>query len=194
VTLARPDAGCACRSLQACRSAAALARPEAAAQKPTMGTAKRFYDAFAVGDWYTMGLLYAPNATFSDPAFPLLSAEETALMWKMLLTRARDFKLSARVKEDDQRARIQWVARYTFGKTGRRVVNRINTDMTLSAGRIVRQVDSFDFWRWSRQALGMPGLLLGWTPYLKGKVQQEAAANLARFAQREATSTMRRQR
>jgi hypothetical protein len=35
-----------------------------------------------------------------------------------------------------------------------------------------------DFWPWSRQALGAPGLLLGWTPLLRAKVQRQAGANL----------------
>lgn len=150
-----------------------------------MGTAQRFYDAFAVSDWHTMGLLYAPNATFTDPAFPLLSAEEASLMWKMLLSRARDFTVSANVQENGDRARVLWVAHYTFSKTKRRVVNRVQTEMTFSAGRIVRQVDRFSLWQWSRQALGLPGLLLGWTPLIRTQVQREAAQSLQRFAAEE---------
>jgi len=40
---------------------------------------------------------------------------------------------------------------------------------------------SFDFWAWSRQALGLPGWLLGWTPWLRRKVRATAARNLAKF-------------
>ena len=45
--------------------------------------------------------------------------------------------------------------------------------------------DRFDFWRWSRQALGAPGVLLGWTPMLRGKVRGQAGANLQRFLAKE---------
>lgn len=41
--------------------------------------------------------------------------------------------------------------------------------------------DHLDFWRWSRQALGTPGLLLGWTPFLKAKVRTQAGANLQKI-------------
>ena len=41
--------------------------------------------------------------------------------------------------------------------------------------------DRFNFWTWSRQALGAPGLLLGWSPYLRNKVRAQAASNLQRF-------------
>ena len=37
------------------------------------------------------------------------------------------------------------------------------------------------FRSWSRQALGTPGLLLGWSPFLRNKVRATAAANLKRF-------------
>ena len=48
-------------------------------------------------------------------------------------------------------------------------------------GLIVEHRDRFDFWRWSRQALGAPGLLLGWTPMLRNKVRAQAATKLALF-------------
>lgn len=148
------------------------------------GTAARFYDALGVQDWTTMGRLYAPQARFRDPVFVDLDADRTRAMWHMLLSRARDFSCSATVEEDDRFARVIWVARYVFSATGRPVVNRVYTEMELGADRILRQVDRFNFWRWSRQAFGPLGWALGWTPMFRGKVRREAAANLAKFMQR----------
>ena len=52
-------------------------------------------------DHYTMGLLYAEHATFSDPVFQLLNAKGTRLMWQMLLSRAEDdFGIDYDVLED----------------------------------------------------------------------------------------------
>jgi ketosteroid isomerase-like protein len=148
-----------------------------------MTVAQRFFDAFALGDHHTMGQLYAPDATFSDPIFPLLSAEEVRLMWRMLLTRAQDFAVSATVDETPHGARAVWIARYRYG--ARPVRNRVYTEMAIAAGKIVRQVDRFSFWRWSRQALGWQGWLFGWTPWLRNRVRAQAAEALRRFAQRE---------
>jgi hypothetical protein len=47
-------------------------------------------------------------------------------------------------------------------------------------------------WRWSQQALGMKGLLLGWTPLVRNKVQQTAAASLTDFARKLATNQEQR--
>ena len=154
-----------------------------------MGVAEQFYEAFMVQDHYTMGLLYAENATFSDPVFPLLNARGARMMWAMLLTRAEDLGIEVNVLEDSPtRARIEWTAHYTFGATGRRVVNRIQTEMALSNGRIVRQVDQFSLWRWARQALGVQGLLLGWTPMVQNRIRKQAARSLGEFARRSASS------
>jgi hypothetical protein len=51
-------------------------------------------------------------------------------------------------------------ARYTFA-TGRVVHNVIEARFALRDGLIVQHVDSFGFWRWSRQALGPLGLARG---------------------------------
>ncbi len=150
-----------------------------------MGVAEQFYEAFMVRDHYTMGLLYAENATFSDPVFPLLNARGARMMWNMLLTRAEDLGIEVKVIEDSPaHASVDWVAHYTFGATGRPVVNRVHTEMALSNGRIVRQVDSFDLWRWSRQALGARGWLLGWTPLVRDKIRAQAAHSLREYARK----------
>ena len=63
-----------------------------------MAVAQRFYDAFAMGDWGTMARLYAPQATFSDPVFPRLNADQARAMWGMLLSRATDLECSSSVE------------------------------------------------------------------------------------------------
>jgi hypothetical protein len=155
-----------------------------------MGVAERFYEAFMVRDHYTMGRLYAEHATFSDPVFPLLNAKGARLMWQMLLSRADDdFGIEVKIREDaPRRARVDWVAYYKFSTTGRPVINHIHTEMALSAGKIVRHEDSFSLWRWSRQALGTPGLLLGWSPIVRNKIRAQAAQALRDFARKDAAN------
>ena len=151
-----------------------------------MGEAERFYDAFALGDWHTMGMTYAQHATFSDPVFPLLGVDEVRAMWQMLLPHAPDLSVNYNVvSESDDGARVVWIARYTFGQTGRPVTNRVVSEMRFAAGRIVRQVDRFNLWRWSRQALGLQGWLFGWTPMLRDRVRKQAASALRKFVQQQ---------
>lgn len=147
-------------------------------------TIERFYTAFAQLDDATMATCYADAATFQDEVFTLNGKRETAGMWSMLCEATRKngrdaWKLDWRVTGD---ASAHWDAHYRFSATGRNVLNRIDAAFTFTPqGLIQTHRDRFDFWAWSRQALGAPGLLLGWTPFLRGKVRAQAGANLAKF-------------
>ena len=74
-----------------------------------------------------------------------------------------------------------WIARYTFTQTGRPVENHVRASVRFADGLIAEHRDEFDFHRWSRQALGAPGLLLGWTPLLRASVRRRARAGLDEF-------------
>ena len=144
--------------------------------------AERFYAAFARRDADAMAACYADDVAFSDPAFPDLRGEAVRDMWRMLCARGKDLRIEHRVTEASAgRARVHWEAWYTFSGTSRAVHNIIEAELEVRDGRIVRHRDEFAFPRWARQALGTPGLLLGWTPFLKSKVQAQAAIALEKF-------------
>lgn len=144
--------------------------------------ADRFYTAFATRDAEAMAACYADDVSFSDPAFPDLKGEAARDMWRMLCARGKDLRIEHEVIEATAgRARVRWQAWYTFSGTGRAVHNIIEAEMEVRDGKVVRHRDEFAFPRWARQALGAPGLLLGWTPFLKRKVQAQAAIALEKF-------------
>lgn len=140
-----------------------------------------FYGAFARRDWRAMAAAYAPQVHFTDPAFDL-HGDEARAMWRMLCESAKDFRATHEVLAvGPDSARVRWQAWYLFSRTGRPVHNIIEARWQLANGLVVRHEDHFDFWRWSRQALGLPGLLLGWSPMLKNKVRASAAASLRQY-------------
>jgi len=142
---------------------------------------ERFYRAFQQRDGDAMAACYGADATFHDPVFDLHGARVGA-MWKMLCSRGADLRVEfANVAADDSGGSADWQAWYTFSGTGRHVHNIIRARFRLTDGMITEHVDEFDFWRWSRQALGPAGLLLGWTPLVRGKVRAQAAQALDRF-------------
>ncbi|MES2682423.1 MAG: nuclear transport factor 2 family protein [Pseudomonadota bacterium] len=141
---------------------------------------QRFYVAFSQRDAAGMAACYHPQVRFSDPAFPDLKGADAAAMWAMLIARGKDLQLQfSEISANDQQGRAHWDASYTFSKTGRRVLNRIDANFRFSDGLIIEHVDDFSFAAWARQALGLPGLLLGHTGFLQRKVQAEAAKGLA---------------
>lgn len=149
-----------------------------------MSVLHRFYTAFAQRDWATMGACYHPDARFSDPVFTDLDAAGVQAMWRMLLTSGTDLRITFRVLEESATGgRVRWEAWYTFSRTKRPVHNIITAEFTLKDGLILVHRDRFDLWRWSRQALGLPGLLLGWSPIIATKVRSTAAQALAKHRQ-----------
>ena len=147
-------------------------------------TIERLYAAFAKLDAEAMAACYAQDAAFDDEAFSLRGREQIGGMWAMLCNatkaKGRDvWKLDVSAITDRS---AHWDATYRFSATGRMVHNIIDAEFEFDrADLITRHRDRFDFWRWSRQALGMPGLLLGWSPLLRAKVRAQAAKNLERF-------------
>jgi ketosteroid isomerase-like protein len=144
----------------------------------------RFYQAFQRRDSSAMANCYHPEATFEDAAFRLRGAEIGA-MWHMLCATGKDLRLTYNdIQADEQQGRATWDAHYTFSRTGRPVHNHIRARFTFKDGLILTHHDQFSFWRWSRQALGPVGWLLGWTPWLQRKVQATARQGLNTFMAR----------
>ncbi len=147
-----------------------------------------FYEAFARRDGAAMAACYAPDARFSDPVFPDLQGAKPGAMWRMLTERGGDLKVVHEVRSvEGDTVKVRWDAWYTFSATGRKVHNVIDATISVRDGKIIRHEDHFDFWRWSRQALGPTGWLLGWSPFLRSKVQGNAGHQLEKFLARSAS-------
>lgn len=145
----------------------------------------KFYTAFQQKDYETMASLYHPEATFRDAAFDLKSGKEAGAMWKMLLTASKDLRIEfSQVQAAGEKGSAHWEAWYTFSKTGRKVHNIIEAQFEFKDGLIYRHNDHFDFWRWSRQSLGLIGWLLGWSSFLQKKVRSTAMGGLRAFMTR----------
>lgn len=141
-----------------------------------------FYAAFVQRDHTTMGACYDPSIRFSDPVFTNLQGLEVAAMWHMLCEQGTDLEIVySSIEADDHAGAAHWEATYTLGSTGRVVHNRIEATFEFRDGKIVRHVDSFDLWRWSRMALGLPGVLTGWSGPTRAKIRSTASRRLARF-------------
>jgi hypothetical protein len=143
----------------------------------------KFYTAFANADAKTMSECYHPKVHFVDPAFGLLKEEQVSKMWEMLILRSKGkLKIEfSNVKADDFYGSANWVATYNFTRTNRNVVNKIAAEFAFQDGLIIKHTDSFDVWKWSKQAFGPAGYLLGWTGFFQKKIQKQALLSLQKF-------------
>jgi len=151
---------------------------------------EKFYTAFQKLDYQTMNSWYSDDIVFSDPAFGLLRGEEAKSMWEMLCKNAKDFSLTFSNIQllDEEYATCNWIATYTFSKTGRKVVNNIKDFMKLKEGKIVEHSDAFKLSKWAAQALGWKGELFGWMGWMKRKIQKNARKNLIAFIEKKNAS------
>lgn len=147
----------------------------------------RFYASFAALDGDAMQACYTSDAQFVDPVFTLQGRDQVGGMWRMLCdtirTKGRDaWKLEVSgIASDAVSGRAHWEPVYRFSATGRLVHNIVDAQFTFKDGLIATHRDEFGFWRWSRQALGPAGVLLGWSSALRNKVRAQAALNLATY-------------
>ena len=143
---------------------------------------ERFYRALDERDGAAMAECYAPDVTFSDPVFPDLRGSEAGAMWRMLTASSNDLRVELLEHDADATTgTAHWRATYTFSRSGRPVVNDVHARFRFADGLIAEHHDSFGFYPWARQALGLSGLLLGWTPLLRNKVRAQASGGLAEF-------------
>lgn len=145
----------------------------------------RFYDAFARKDAEGMAACYHDDVTFSDPVFIGLKGEEARDMWRMLCERGADLRVEvSNVHMAGDVGHAHWDAHYSFGPKKRPVQNRIDATMRFRDGLIVEHRDQFDFWKWTRMAVGPAGTILGWSPMLQNAVRKQARKGLADFRAR----------
>jgi ketosteroid isomerase-like protein len=154
-------------------------------------TIERFYAAFGERNGAAMTACYAPDAHFRDPAFGDLHGADVGAMWRMLTSRATDLEIELREHEaDGETGSAHWIARYSFGPTGRRVINDIRASFRFADSLIADHVDEFDFRRWAGQALGPKGNLVAILPPLRSKARAQALSQLEAFKRDETGSSI----
>jgi ketosteroid isomerase-like protein len=160
---------------------AAKAEHDDAAETALLET---YYACFARRDYRGMAACHHPDVKFKDPIFNL-QGKRVAAMWHMLCEGGKDMQVeTSGIRAENGKGRARWVATYTFSATGRKVVNVVDSRFRFREGKIIDERDEFDFWKWSRQALGASGWFLGWMPRLLQTVQAKANGNLERFIER----------
>jgi ketosteroid isomerase-like protein len=150
------------------------------------GLINKFYSSFQKLDYNGMNDCYCDDIVFFDPVFGLLRGADAKAMWVMLCKNARDFSLTyGNIQHlDEEYSTCDWVASYTFSKTGKKVVNKIKANMRFEDGKIAEHSDAFSLHQWSSQALGFMGWLLGWNRFFQRKIQNGARKNLIRFMEK----------
>jgi hypothetical protein len=145
----------------------------------------KFYTAFQQLDYQSMNNCYSSDIVFFDPVFGLLRDNEVNCMWEMLCKNARDFSLTFNNIQqlDDEYYTCDWIATYTFSKTGKQVINKVKANMRFLNGQIIEHSDAFSVHKWSKQAFGLVGEFFGWNSIFQNRIKNNAKKNLLAFMQ-----------
>lgn len=143
----------------------------------------QFYQAFSQQDAVGMANCYHNDIQFQDPAFGKLKGKDVSKMWEMLIDRSKgNLKIEVYdIKANSDSGSAKWIAKYNFSKTNRKVINTIQAHFEFQGGLIIKHTDHFDLWKWSRQAFGLKGFLLGWTRFMQQKIQEQARKSLDNY-------------
>ena len=132
----------------------------------------QFYGSFSKANAEGMISCYHENIVFKDPAFGELHGEKAKAMWSMLLSKNSSIKVDYEILEvSSNSASVEWQAKYVYGPNQRKVHNHVMGYFKFEDGKIIKHRDRFSLWDWSKQALGLTGKLLGWSGYLRNKIQ-----------------------
>jgi len=144
---------------------------------------KKFYTSFSKGDSTGMAECYHKNIVFRDPVFGTLKGDRAFKMWEMLLSnKKKDTEISFDIARiSDEKGKVNWVAEYVYGEKNRKVINKVSGEFKFKDGEIIEHIDSFDLWKWTKQAMGTVGYLIGWTPFMKSKIQKTTNKKLDKF-------------
>jgi hypothetical protein len=143
---------------------------------PNAKLIESFYTSFQNLDAAGMKKCYHPDVQFSDPAFPNLKGDQAGAMWTMLIGNLRKgsqpWKLDfSNIQASDTDGSCHWEAHYTLSSTGKKVHNIIEAKFRFKNDLIIIHTDTFNFYRWARMGFGFTGILMGWTPFFRKKVQ-----------------------
>ena len=144
----------------------------------------KFYTSFSDGDVKGMLACYHKDIVFHDPAFGRLKGERAFEMWEMLLSQKKADTIISfeNIQATTEKGQANWTAEYVY--ENRKVINHVSATFKFKESKIIEHTDTFNLWEWSRQALGVTGLLIGWTPFMKNKIQQTTNLKLDKFIQK----------
>lgn len=147
---------------------------------------EKFYTSFANGNFKEMTACYHENIVFQDPVFGRLEGKRAVKMWEMLLTkRTESTKISFdNIHATSDHGTANWTAKYVYGDANRKVTNVVRANFKFKEGKIIEHIDSFDLWKWSKQAMGIVGYLVGWSPFMKNKIQKTTKMRLDTFIEK----------
>ena len=144
---------------------------------------ENFYTGFSQGNAAAMTACYHNDIVFEDPAFGRLENGKPSKMWEMLMSRKKESTtlVFSNIEANETTGKANWTATYEYGDKNRKVINNVTANFKFKDGKIIEHIDTFDLWSWTKQALGFSGVLLGWSSFMRKKIQKTTNEQLNEY-------------
>ncbi|MFK7950487.1 MAG: nuclear transport factor 2 family protein [Saprospiraceae bacterium] len=148
-----------------------------------------FFTAFANKDLDTMLDCYHKNVIYDDVGFGKQEGEKAKKVWRFLIQNVDKNAIItfSNIQISASTGQANWTTKYTFGK--RKITNQITATFRFQDGKIIYHKDDYSLWKWSQQAFGLIGFLIGWLPLFRWLIRWQMQRNLQRFVKNELDSS-----
>jgi hypothetical protein len=135
---------------------------------------EQLFKAFQSKDTDAIFATYAADCQFDHPLIGRLSKNEFSMAIRAFMRATPDYELAFQINHTDaKRVDVEWTITHIFHLTAKVIKQHGTTTCFLSNNRIVQQIDKFDRRAWSRQAMGMTGLVLSFVPGWRSFIERE---------------------
>ena len=119
---------------------------------------KRYYKAWINKNLEDLKIIYDKKVIFNDPGFKNLNYEKIIKMWMIWFNKGTNKSIDAQyeiIESKNDIVKSKVVIKYNFGKKENPVTNYISTNFKIRDGKIINQLEKFDFIKWFNQAFAI---------------------------------------
>lgn len=138
-----------------------------------------FFTAFAKKDLNTMLDCYHKNVIYDDVGFGQQKGEKAKAVWRFLIQNVGENAVISfsDIQTFNNTGYANWTTTYPFGK--RIITNNIKATFHFKDGKIIFHKDEYSLWKWSQQAFGIIGYLIGWSPIFRWLIRWQMKKKIA---------------
>ena len=145
---------------------------------------EQFYTALSNRDIKALSNCYHEEVVYSDVGFGIQKGKDAKLVWQFLMNNVdENFMVTfSDIQANETRGSANWVAKYQFNQ--RNIENQITATFQFQNGKIIYHKDKYSLWKWSQQAFGFLGYLIGWLPLFRWLVRWQMQRTLLDYKNR----------
>lgn len=134
---------------------------------------------------------YHKNVVYDDVGFGKQKGENAKAVWQFLIENVDKNAVItfSNIQTFATTGQVNWSTTYYFGK--RKIKNNITATFRFQDDKIIYHKDDYSLWKWSQQAFGILGYLIGWSPVFHWLIRWQMQQNLRTFIENESDNSQK---